>query len=643
MYASGRSLTWVHAGALHAASYAALMRGGETEGPIRGLAGVGFGDDPIWQGLDELPRPRGWGSYQDPVMGYLSLPPLLRQAMDLRAVQRLRSIRQLSELELVYPGATNTRFEHSVGVMWLAGLAHDALLQKALQRQQDAREPRWPQLGLETKLAVMLAGLLHDVGHGPYSHTHEMYRDREAVLRRHHADRSFTLIKDDNEEIQLFLLRIYTRLHGHALADLVLPSTVATLVLRERLDGPIAEWSFLGGIVNGTFDVDRLDYLRRDAVHTGVPVGVDPGEIIGAYALARVSLDQPTYLGYRNERPATKEDPVPQGELTWDLMLEAHAAPAIERMLSTRDTAYRKLYYHPTHRAVQEMLILAMQRLTNREPENAGTNVEPSDLDTMTDGELMAAIGTASKNDALLGDLYVGLRDRRLYEALGCVIRVEAWPPVALNELDDLRKGANVRLRQRMREVAREIHLELGGAHPLRILVDVTKTPVENELAYRRRYLWEENGQHLAYLDENPKTNPRGTWRSAITGYSLLERLPHLRARHGVTFEPGGAVRDHHLEYVRQIQEVLFFVPASFLNGIHAALQEATEANRDEIVAREYKQKLAPILQGLWSLLVDKFGPAAADAWDPSFARAETELRAWLRSDAFPRTGSRRT
>jgi HD superfamily phosphohydrolase len=618
------------------------MRGGEGDGSIRGLAGVGFGDDPIWQGLDELPRPRGWGSYQDPVMGYLSLPPLLRQAMDLRAVQRLRSIRQLSELELVYPGATNTRFEHSVGVMWLAGLAHDALLQKALQRQRDAREPRWPQLGLESKLAVMLAGLLHDVGHGPYSHTHEMYREREAVLRRHHADRSFTLIKDDNEEIQLFLLRIYARLHTRPLADLVLPSTVATLVLRERLDGPIADWSFLGGIVNGTFDVDRLDYLRRDAFHTGVPVGVDPGEIIGAYTLARVSVDQPTYLRYRNERPTTDADPKPESDLTWDLMLEAHAAPAIERMLSTRDTAYRKLYYHPTHRAVQEMLILGMQRVTNRAPEHAGTDVEPSNLDTMTDGELMAAIGNAGKTDALLRELYIGLRDRRLYEALGCVIRVEEWPQAALNELDDLRKGGNVRLRQRMREVAEEIHLELGGDHPLRILVDVTKTPVEDELAYRRRYLWEDAGQRLAYLDENPTTNPSGTWRSAVTGFSLLERLPHLTARHGVTFEPAGGLRDHHHQYVRQIQELLFFVPAAFLNAIHATLREATDADRDAVAEREYAQKLAPIVRGLWSLLADKFQPSSA-AWDPSFERAATELRAWLRSDAFPKTGSRRT
>ncbi|WP_313690803.1 HD domain-containing protein [Halorarum halobium] len=168
---------------------------------------------------------------KDSVHDYITLDPVAVDLLDTDAVQRLRHIKQLSTVRLVYPSANHTRFEHSLGVYHLASRSLDSL-------------------GVEDDRArhVRAAALIHDVGHGPYGH------QTEKVIERHTGKH--------HDEVGELLGRTDV---GDVLTDHGLDAEyVAALVRGERE---------LGQLVSGELDVDRMDYLVRDAHHTGVPYG----------------------------------------------------------------------------------------------------------------------------------------------------------------------------------------------------------------------------------------------------------------------------------------------------------------------------------------------------------------------------------
>jgi HD superfamily phosphohydrolase len=168
---------------------------------------------------------------KDSVHDHIEVTGVATDLLDTPAVQRLRGIAQLGTVTLVYPSANHTRFEHSLGVYHLA----DAALEK---------------LGIEGQQAerVRAAALLHDVGHAPYSH------NVEALLHRRTGK-----YHDDVADV-LGAGEVARVLSAHGLN----PDRVARLVGGE---------GELGQLVSGELDVDRMDYLVRDAHHTGVPYG----------------------------------------------------------------------------------------------------------------------------------------------------------------------------------------------------------------------------------------------------------------------------------------------------------------------------------------------------------------------------------
>ena len=176
---------------------------------------------------------------KDSVHDYIDVDDVARTLLDTQAVQRLRRISQLGTVSLVYPSANHTRFEHSLGVYPLADRALDHL-------EVHGREAR----------RVRAAALLHDVGHAPFSHNVEELLARRTG--RYHDEVHDLLASGDV---------------GAALRDAdVDPNAVADLVAGEGR---------LGQLVSGELDVDRTDYLVRDAHHTGVPYGtIDHSRLI---------------------------------------------------------------------------------------------------------------------------------------------------------------------------------------------------------------------------------------------------------------------------------------------------------------------------------------------------------------------------
>ena len=168
---------------------------------------------------------------KDSVHDHIEVEGVARALLDTPPVQRLRRISQLGTVGLVYPSANHTRFEHSLGVYHLADRALDHL---GIEGQQAER--------------VRAAALLHDVGHAPYSH------NIETVLHRHtgkYHDEVSDLVGNG---------AIARRLAAHDLDP-------------DRIAGLVAGEGELGQLVSGELDVDRMDYLVRDAHHTGVPYG----------------------------------------------------------------------------------------------------------------------------------------------------------------------------------------------------------------------------------------------------------------------------------------------------------------------------------------------------------------------------------
>ena len=240
-----------------------------------------------------------WGFIKDPIYGYIRLTEVEKNIIDTLAVQRLRRIRQLAGAEYVYPAANHTRFEHVLGAMYLAGVVADNLP---------------VQLSPEEKQKVRLAALLHDVGHAPFSHLFEPLLVK--YLNRNHEDMSSWIIANSG-------LTDVIKAQGFE------PKELSGLAV-GRLAKP--EKPFLRQIISSSFDVDKMDFVVRDSYHTGAGYGsVDVFRLI-------YTMD------------------VLDGNLAMDIT----ALPTLESLIIARLESFRAIYFHRACRAVQMMLLKAL-------------------------------------------------------------------------------------------------------------------------------------------------------------------------------------------------------------------------------------------------------------------------------------------
>jgi HD superfamily phosphohydrolase len=176
---------------------------------------------------------------KDCIYGYVKISPLCQAFIDVPEFQRLRRIKQLGNVHRVYPSATHTRFEHSIGVMHLAGKVCKQL-----------------KISPEISNLIKLAGLYHDIGHLPYSHLFDKVLKiiQPPNVKLDHEDRS----------IDTFLL-VSKRLQLLTEED---ESFICACIKEQSL--PKYD-PYLFQIISGVVDVDKMDYLCRDAYHTGMP------------------------------------------------------------------------------------------------------------------------------------------------------------------------------------------------------------------------------------------------------------------------------------------------------------------------------------------------------------------------------------
>lgn len=309
----------------------------------------------------------------DPVYGFISIPRgIILEVVDHPWFQRLRRIRQLSLTHYVYPGAQHTRFQHALGALHLMTEALTNLRVKGVEITDDEFE------------AAQLAILLHDIGHGPFSHTLE-------------GD----IIDASHETLTLCFMRELNREMSGRLAMAI-----------DVFTGEYPK-KFLHQLVSGQLDIDRLDYLNRDTYFTGVSEGV-----IGSERIIKM-------LHVRDGR----------------LVVEEKGVYSIEKFLIARRLMYWQVYLHKTVLAAELMLKEILRRLA--EVVRAGApvngisealhfflihNVEGQHFEDRTSGVLdqfallddidieSALKGGISSSDKLLNFLCVSLLDRKLFK-----------------------------------------------------------------------------------------------------------------------------------------------------------------------------------------------------------------------------------
>ncbi|MEZ4921250.1 MAG: HD domain-containing protein [Saprospiraceae bacterium] len=232
--------------------------------------------------------------FNDPVYGFVSVPHgLLLQIIDHPYVQRLRRIRQMGLSHFVYPGALHTRFNHALGALHLMQEAIEVLRSKGTEISTEEAE------------AVCAAILLHDVGHGPFSHALE-----HTLLHLHHESISLLFMEELNRQMD------------------------GRLELAIQIFSDKYHKKFLHQLVSGQLDMDRMDYLNRDSFFSGVSEGV---------------------IGYDR---IIKMLAVHDGEL----VVEEKGIYSIEKFLMARRFMYWQVYLHKTSVSAEQMLIHLLQR-----------------------------------------------------------------------------------------------------------------------------------------------------------------------------------------------------------------------------------------------------------------------------------------
>lgn len=310
---------------------------------------------------------------RDPIHGFIEYNEKEEKIINTRIFQRLRGIKQLALASLVYPGAHNTRFEHSLGVMHLAG-----------------------EIGIRLGLnddrvrILRLAGLLHDIGHGPFSHVSEQIIEsrminRDDVLKRHQA-------RNVQELLSILLIE-----NNDEIRDILTDSEideVTNLFKKEE------KRSIERDIISGPLDADKLDYLLRDTYFAGVRYGV-----------------------FDLEKVIESLTPIPISRTEEQLGITEEGVYAVEQLLLAKYHMNVQVYQHRIRRIADAMLVKGIEYALEEGIEEIKDIFEFEDSPEFLsnfiqadDAEVVRIIRDKSKGFA--GEIFKRIAERRLFKEI---------------------------------------------------------------------------------------------------------------------------------------------------------------------------------------------------------------------------------
>ena len=340
---------------------------------------------------------------RDPIHGNIKLDGLSVELLETLEIQRLYNIKQLGFAHLVFPGAHHTRLEHSLGAYDIASKISDML-----------------GLDQDEKDVISCAALLHDIGHGPFSHT------LESILLENfgvdHVDLTEKLILG---EYEIFEEGEKPIIQAKSVNDILTENNLDKRELIDIIRGKTHKKPYLSQILNSTIDADQLDYLIRDAYYTGVAYGmIDIGRLLQTLTI----FDD-------------------------NLAVKRKGVGVLENILMARGLMYSSVYFHKTVRIAELMLSKAIEMLSDP---------EPFEFFRMTDAEIISRL---KKLGSFQYEIATRLKYRKLFKQ-ACSLSVSDIGKEDMHIIKDL-ENADAR-RKKEQEFEQIFHIP--GGH---IIVDI--------------------------------------------------------------------------------------------------------------------------------------------------------------------------
>ncbi|MDR2660498.1 MAG: HD domain-containing protein [Lactobacillaceae bacterium] len=312
--------------------------------------------------------------FRDPILNFISIrDKTILDLINSSEMQRLRRIKALGVANLVFHGGEQSRFQHSLGVYEIT---------RRMVEHFDVNRPKfWDH---DNDIVVMAAGLLHDIGHGAYSHTFEH------IFGTNHEEFTQKIITDPSTEVNKILKRY----------DENLPNEVASVIAKTHPN------KLLVSMISSQIDADRMDYLLRDAYFTGAEYG-------------KYDIERILHLMYPTEE---------------GIVFDISGVHSVEDYIVSRYQMYLQVYFHPASRGMEvvlENLLMRAQGLFTEEiqPEiffptiaaifESGKDISVSNYLKLDDGVFTTAFGIwLNSKDKILSDLSRRFLDRKPFKSI---------------------------------------------------------------------------------------------------------------------------------------------------------------------------------------------------------------------------------